>query len=58
MVEADEFPGQYRRLWLVVALDHSIEFQKEAKASFDKAYPLLEQTDFAGIGVLAYDLGQ
>jgi hypothetical protein len=58
VVNANELAGQYQRLWLVLALDHSIKFQREAKASFDALYPLLKQTDFAGIGISAYDLSE
>jgi len=58
VIEAHELAGQYRRLWLVVALDHSVGFQREVKASFDRLYPLLKQIDFEGIGVFLYDLRQ
>lgn len=58
VVNGGELAGQYRRLWLVVALDHSVEFQQEAKVSFDETYPLLERTEVGGIGIFLYDLGR
>jgi len=41
-----------------VVLDHSIAFQREAKASFDEKYLLLKQTEFGSIGILVYDLSR
>lgn len=44
------------RLWLIVALEHSIAWQTEQAAYFADGYFLLEQHDFAGIQLLLYDL--
>jgi uncharacterized membrane protein len=44
------------RLWLIVALEHSIEWQTEQATYFANTYPILEQHDFAGIQLLLYDL--
>jgi len=55
LLDAAQLPGPYRRLWLVVALDHSLGFQRKTKSYFDQTYPLLAQTSFGGIGVLLYE---
>jgi len=44
------------RLWLVVTLDHNVEYQQELKRHFDLRYPLLSEADVGGIKVLLYDL--
>jgi mannosyltransferase len=44
------------RLWLIVALEHSIEWQTEQATYFADTYPILEQHDFAGIQLRLYDL--
>jgi uncharacterized membrane protein len=56
LLDADALPGPYRRLWLVVALDHSLQFQRAAKAGLDARFPLLKRASFDGINVLLYDL--
>ena len=58
MIEAAELAGPYRRLWLVVALDHSIAFQQQAQASFDEAHPLLERAGVGSVGISLYSLKQ
>jgi mannosyltransferase len=42
------------RLWLVVALDHNIEYQLALKSRFDARYPLLGSTDVGGILIYLY----
>ena len=54
-VTADEIAG-YRRLWLVVALDHSLDYQTEVVADFDTRYPLLSEEDIGGIIIRVYEL--
>jgi hypothetical protein len=44
------------RLWLVVALEHSIEWQVEQVTSFSQEYLMMEQHEFAGIQLILYDL--
>jgi hypothetical protein len=52
----DEATEGYRRAWLVVALDHSIEHQKQQKRIFDERYELIEETVVEGIIVAKYNL--
>ncbi len=44
-----------RRFWLVVALDNSIEFQKDLVYWFDGQHKLVETYDFGGINLRYYD---
>ncbi|MCB8942188.1 MAG: glycosyltransferase family 39 protein [Ardenticatenaceae bacterium] len=46
------------RLWLIVALEHSIEWQQEQVTHFNNTYPQLETHDFGGIAVILYQLNQ
>ena len=51
---AEDAIGDARRFFLVVALDHSIEYQKALVQAFDRTYQRLEEEDVAGIAVLVY----
>ncbi|MGC9335206.1 MAG: glycosyltransferase family 39 protein [Anaerolineae bacterium] len=51
LVDKGDLHGRFDRLWLVVALDHSVEFQRDALAWFESRYPLLARHDVEGIGV-------
>jgi mannosyltransferase len=42
------------RLWLIVALEHSIEWQQEQAQYFADHYRLLERHDFGGVAVFLY----
>ena len=44
------------RLWLIVALEHSTEWQVEQAQYFDQRYQLLQRYDFDEINVLLYNL--
>ncbi len=44
------------RLWLIVALEHSIEWQQEQVDYFHEQHTLLETYDFNGISVYLYDV--
>ena len=44
------------RLWLVVALDHSVEHQRELLRQARERYPLLDETSIGGIGIYLFDL--
>jgi len=44
------------RLWLIVALEHSIEWQQEQVAYFAEHYVELESYDFSGVVVKLYQL--
>ena len=52
----EEILSQRERLWLIVALEHSIEWQQEQVALVQQQYPLLADYDFAGIIVQLYDM--
>jgi uncharacterized membrane protein len=56
LVMLDELPGENGRLWLIVALEHSIEWQQEQVTLVQQQYPLLAAYDFAGIIVHLYDI--
>jgi uncharacterized membrane protein len=55
VVELEELEEQNGRLWLIVALEHSVEWQQEQVALVQQQYPLLATYDFAGIIVHLYD---
>lgn len=44
------------RLWLVVTLDHNVEYQLGLKRQFDRRYPLLSAADVGGIRIILYGL--
>ena len=52
----DEAVQGYKRIWLVVGLDHSVEYQVAQKAQFDARYDLLNETKIGGIHVFSYTL--
>lgn len=50
-VEAD-------RMWLIVALEHSLKWQEEQATIFGRRYKLLDEENIGGIGIFLYDLTQ
>ncbi len=46
----------YRRAWLVVGLDHAVEYQLQQYAEFDRHYQLLSEEEIDGISILLYEL--
>ncbi len=56
LVSKGELDDRFERLWVVMALDHSVEFQREALAWFESRYSLLERQDVGGIGIYLLDL--
>lgn len=48
--------GSGNRFWLIVALEHSLEWQQDQVSYFAEHYRLLDQQDFGGIVVYLYDL--
>jgi len=44
------------RVWLVVALDHNIAYQKARMAEFDRAFTRQEHASIGGIDVLLYEV--
>ncbi len=54
--ELDDVHGKGKRLWLVIALEHSIEWQLAQNDSFNEHYPLLDEYEFGGIIIKVYDL--
>jgi hypothetical protein len=55
-ISAEEKLAQARRVWLVVALEHSIDYQLETVDWFQGQRPLLQEVDLGGIRV--YLLGK
>jgi mannosyltransferase len=45
----------YQRVWLVVMLDHSVEYQRNQVRWFDDRFPLLEASHVGGILIRLYD---
>jgi hypothetical protein len=45
------------RLWLIVALEHSLQWQKEQSEYANDRFQRLEANDFGGISVALYQLG-
>jgi uncharacterized membrane protein len=52
----EEAATKGQRLWLIVALEHSNEWQIEQSHYFEQRYHLLQRYDFGEINVLLYDL--
>jgi 4-amino-4-deoxy-L-arabinose transferase-like glycosyltransferase len=48
----------YDRLWLVQIRPWQVDRAGKVKAALDRAYPLVEQQSFPGVGVFAYALSQ
>lgn len=46
----------HRRVWLIVALEHSVAWQTEQANLFAESYPLLEHHTVSGIELYLYDL--
>jgi hypothetical protein len=45
-----------QRLWLIVALEHSVDWQREQAAYFARQYPALAHYRVNGIEITLYDL--
>lgn len=56
VVERDDLPPEFERLWVAVALEHSVDFQRDALEWFESQYDLLYQHSIDGIGVYLFDL--
>jgi uncharacterized membrane protein len=56
LVRKGDLRDRFERLWLIVALDHSVEFQQQALAWFEARNPSLERYDVGGIGIYLLDL--
>jgi mannosyltransferase len=54
--EMSEVIVGHSRVWLVVALDHNIEYQKARVAEFDRAFTRQEHASIGGIDVLLYEV--
>lgn len=52
----EQIPPTAERLWLIVAIEHSEEWQRQQLATFNNTYPQLQTYDFGGIAVILYDL--
>jgi len=52
----EEIVAGKTRLWLVVTLDHKVEYQQDLVRQFDRRYPLLDEANVGGIGILLYEL--
>lgn len=51
LIEPQDAFAQDRRIWLVVALEHSLEYQAEMVDWFTRQRPILEQFNVGGIRV-------
>ena len=47
---------QYKHIWLIVAFDHSLEYQQTVLKRFDQYYAILSQTDIGGILIRQYEV--
>jgi hypothetical protein len=56
MADRGDLESRFHRLWLVVALDHSLAFQQEALDWFQRHYVMLEQNGVGGIGVYLFSI--
>ena len=55
---APEALTQFETFWLVVALDHSIDYQRQVVTQFDDRYALLDATEIGGILIRRYSSGK
>ena len=56
LIGREGLESQFQRLWLVVALDHSLAFQQDALTWFRNHYVVLEQNSVGGIGIYLFSL--
>jgi uncharacterized membrane protein len=56
LIGREGLESQFQRLWLVVALDHSLTFQQDALTWFTSHYVVLEENSVAGIGIYLFNL--
>ena len=45
----------FKRIWLVVALDHAVEYQQAQKDRFDRTYELVDAQTVGDIYVFLYE---
>ncbi len=55
-VEWDAIAEGHSRAWLVVALDHNIDYQRDRVREFDAAYGPATKQNVGGIGLYLYDI--
>jgi hypothetical protein len=53
-VAAEAITAHHARVWLVVALDHNIEYQKGRVVEFDRALTRQKQETIGGIDVILW----
>jgi mannosyltransferase len=56
LISREGLESQLQRLWLVVALDHSLTFQQDALTWFTSHYVVLEENSVAEIGIYLFNL--
>lgn len=57
IITRDQLSGR-RRVWLVVELDHSVDYQLSQVAWFDATYPLIEEKNINGIFTRLYEISE
>ncbi len=53
---AADVVADHSRVWLVVALDHNVDYQKEQIRAFDASLNRVEKDEIAGIGLFLYEV--
>lgn len=56
MWSREEVIARGNRLWLIVALEHSVEWQLEQADFFARQFTLLQRHEIGGIQIYLYDV--
>lgn len=54
-VDSREAAADQQRIWLVVTLDHAVNYQQERLAEFDNRYTRLDRQDVGGVDIYLFE---
>ncbi len=57
-VDSREAAANQQRIWLIVTLDHAVDYQQERLAEFDNRYTRLDQQNVGGVDIYLFDREQ
>ncbi|MDX1616183.1 MAG: glycosyltransferase family 39 protein [Candidatus Promineifilaceae bacterium] len=54
----DQIRARHDRLWLIVTLDHNVDYQQARVEEFDRRFDLIDQRRIGGVDILLYQINE
>ncbi len=54
-IDSEEAAADQQRIWLIVTLDHAVDYQQERLAEFDNRYTRLDQQNVGGVDIYLFE---